>query len=198
MNEETKEHIFSPFFTTKEVGKGTGLGLATVYGIVRQHNGYITIDSEPNQGTTFRIYFPAVKMKASEEQDTTTTDSTTGQETILIAEDDEGVRRFMREALRGHGYIIIEAKDGEDAIETFKQHQAADLIIIDSVMPKKNGREVYEEIRSIDPHVKALFTSGYTKDIVLDKGIRDKEFDFIAKPLSLNMLLQKVHEVLDK
>jgi CheY-like chemotaxis protein len=172
MNEETKEHIFAPFFTTKEVGKGTGLGLATVYGIVRQHNGYITIDSEPNQGTTFRIYFPAVKMKASEEQDTTTTDSTTGQETILIAED--------------------------DAIETFKQHQAADLIIIDSVMPKKNGREVYEEIRSIDPHVKALFTSGYTKDIVLDKGIRDKEFDFIAKPLSLNMLLQKVHEVLDK
>ena len=123
---------------------------------------------------------------------------TRGKETILIAEDNEGVRRFMREALQAYGYTIIEAIDGEDAIEKFKENRDIDLIIIDSVMPKKNGREAYEEIHRIDPHIKVLFTSGYTKDIVLDKGIEEKEFDFIAKPLSLNKLLQKVREVLDR
>ncbi len=197
IDEATKRKIFDPFFTTKEIGKGTGLGLATVYGIVKQHNGYITVYSKPGRGTTFRIYFPAVNMKTSQETDTATPNAT-GNETILIAEDNEGVRRFIQEALREHGYKTIEARDGEDAVGKFKKHRGIDLIIIDSVMPKKNGREVYEEIRGTDPHIRVLFTSGYTKDIVLNKGIEDKELDFISKPLSLNVLLRKVREVLDR
>jgi CheY-like chemotaxis protein len=197
MDETIREKIFDPFFTTKEAGKGTGLGLATVYGIVKQHNGYITVKSEPNQGTTFSIYFPAARMKVNEEQDTVTS-IVTGNETILIAEDDDEVRHLVREALEAYDYKIIEAIDGEDAVEKFKQNRDTDLVIIDSVMPKKNGREAYEEIRKIAPHVKVIFTSGYTKDIVLNKGIEDGEFDFIAKPLSLDELLGKIRQALDK
>jgi CheY-like chemotaxis protein len=121
-----------------------------------------------------------------------------GKEMILIAEDNEGVRRFMRDLLQRYGYKTIEAMDGEDAIDKFTQHRDIDLIIVDSVMPKKNGREVYEEIHRMQPHIKALFTSGYTKDIVLDKGIEDKELDFISKPLSPAALLDKIREVLDR
>jgi two-component system cell cycle sensor histidine kinase/response regulator CckA len=197
MDETTRSKIFDPFFTTKEIGKGTGLGLATVYGIVKQNSGYITVESVLNQGTTFHIYFPHVRCKVDEREDTIIPIKR-GKETILIAEDNEGVRHFMREALKGHGYIIREAIDGEDAIEKFKENRDIDLIIIDSVMPRKNGRETYEEIHQLDPHIKALFTSGYTKDVVLDKGIEEKGFDFIGKPLSLNKLLQKVREILDR
>jgi PAS domain S-box-containing protein len=197
IDETTLEKIFDPFFTTKETGKGTGLGLATVYGIIKQHNGYITVDSKPGDGAIFHIYLPKANMKVNPEEDATAI-ITTGDETVLIAEDNEEVRYFMREALQQHGYKIIEASDGEDAIDKFKQHLNINLIIVDSVMPKKNGRAVYEEIHRIKPHIKVLFTSGYTDDIILDKGIENKEFDFIAKPLSLNNLLQKVREVLDR
>jgi CheY-like chemotaxis protein len=197
MDETTKGKIFDPFFTTKEVGKGTGLGLATVYGIVKQHNGYITVESEPNQGTTFSIYFPAVKMKVNKEHDTAIPIKK-GNETILIADDDNEVRHLVSEALQAYGYSTIEAIDGEDAIDKFKQNRPIDLIVLDVVMPKKNGREVYEEIHIIDPHIKVLFTSGYTRDIVLDKGIESGEFDFMAKPLLFDELLQKIREMLDR
>jgi PAS domain S-box-containing protein len=197
MDEQTRTKIFDPFFTTKEIGKGTGLGLATVYGIVKTHNGFITVESTLNKGSTFHIYLPWVIMKVGEAEEGIIP-VTGGKETILIAEDNEGVRRFMREVLQKYGYAIWEATDGEDAIEKFKKHPDIDLIIIDSVMPRKNGRETYEEIHTIDPQVKVLFTSGYTKDIVLDKGIEEKEVDFIGKPMSLNTLLRKVREVLDR
>jgi len=197
MDAATMDNIFDPFFTTKEVGKGTGLGLATVYGIVKQHNGYITVNSMLNRGTTFHIYLPSVKVIVDENHDKSTTIKT-GKETILIAEDNEDVRTFMSEALQQLGYKILQATDGEVAVEMFRQHQDIDLVIIDSVMPKKNGREVYHAIHNINPHIKALFTSGYTKDIILDKGIEEKEVDFIAKPLSLDAFISKVREVLDR
>ncbi len=196
IDQATRENIFDPFFTTKEVGKGTGLGLATVYGIVKQHGGYITVDSELNRGTVFQIYIPAVEIVVNQEEQRTVSVKR-GAETILIAEDNEGVRHLMRDVLAKYGYKTIEATDGEDAIRKFTQHDDVDLIIVDSVMPKKNGREVYEEIHRAQPHIRVIFTSGYTKDVVLDKGIEGKDFHFIAKPLSPVTLLQKVREVLD-
>jgi PAS domain S-box-containing protein len=196
MDKATQEKIFDPFFTTKEVGKGTGLGLATVYGIVKQHNGYITVYSEQNKGTTFHIYLPALEIEISHEEQQPTSIAT-GNETVLVAEDDKEVRDIMRDVLSEYGYRVIEASDGEDAIEKFKQNADIDLVIIDSVMPRKNGREAYEEIHRIDPHTKVIFASGHARDIVFLKGIADREFDFISKPLSPNALLQKVREVLD-
>jgi len=199
MDEATREKIFDPFFTTKEVGKGTGLGLATVYGIVKKHGGYIYVDSVVNQGTAFHLYFPAVMTKANLYHDKTAqVQAKGGSETILVAEDNEDVRRFIFNALSQRGYKIIEATDGQDAIEQYKQHGNIDLIIIDSVMPKKNGREAFEEIQRINPNVKVIFTSGHTRDIVLEKGIEENVYDFIPKPLSLNALLLKIREVLDR
>jgi len=149
------------------------------------------------RGAIFRIYLPVEGIRVEDERHEAA-HINRGSETVLVAEDDEETRRFMNEALTYYGYRTIEAVDGEDAVDKFKQHQGIDLVIVDSVMPKKNGREVYEEIRTTNPHVRVLFTSGYTKDIVLDKGIEDREFDFISKPLSLERLLQKIREVLDR
>jgi two-component system, cell cycle sensor histidine kinase and response regulator CckA len=198
MDESTKERIFDPFFTTKELGKGTGLGLSTVYGIVKQHNGYIDVSSRPGLGTTFSIYLPAVEITAGEETSFLPVIIKGGNENILIAEDDTDVRLFMKESLIGHGYNIFEATDGQDVIDKFKEHKNIDLIILDSVMPRKNGREAYDEIRIIKPFTKTLFMSGYTKDIILNKGIEEGEVNFITKPFSRDELIKKVRDVLDK
>ena len=197
MDETIREHIFDPFFTTKEIGKGTGLGLSTVYGIVKQHNGYITVYSEKGIGTTFHIYIPATRARAREEAKPAPPPKR-GTESILVAEDSEEVRRFIREMLTKYGYTVIEALDGEDAVVRFRENPGVDLLILDSVMPRKNGRETYDEIRKIRPGTKALFMSGYTRDVVLEKGIEGKEVDFVSKPLSLNELLHKIREVLDR
>jgi PAS domain S-box-containing protein len=197
MDTKTKEKIFDPFFTTKEVGKGTGLGLSIVYGVVKQHNGYINVESEPGRGTTFHIYLPIVKMK-EEEKKANTPGAQGGTETILIGEDNSSVRELSKEVLGQFGYTVIEARDGEDAISKFKQFaQNIDLVILDVVMPKKNGREVYEAIRVISPEIKVFFMSGYTADILSDKGMHGKKLDYIPKPLSPQELLNKVRAVLD-
>jgi two-component system, cell cycle sensor histidine kinase and response regulator CckA len=196
MTDAVMEKIFEPFFTTKETGKGTGLGLATAYGIVKQHNGYITVYSEVNVGTTFKIYFPVVKTKVDEEQPVSF-NMKRGNETILVAEDNEEVRRFVRDIFRLYGYRIVEAVDGEDAVKKFREQRVVDLVILDSVMPRKNGREAYDEIIKIKPDIKVLFMSGHTRDILLDKGIQEREFAFISKPLLPNELLQKAREILD-
>ncbi len=197
MDGPTREKVFDPFFTTKEPGKGTGLGLATAYGIVKQHNGYIDVISDPGRGTTFSVYLPAVEA-AGEDRSVLSDAIKGGNETVLVAEDDASVRRLLKKILAGHGYTVLDAVDGQDAIDTFQKHKGIDLIILDSVMPRKNGRETYDAIRSMKPDVKALFMSGYTKDIVLDKGVEEGKVDFIAKPVSPDELLAKVREVMDR
>ncbi len=196
MDEPTREKVFDPFFTTKELGKGTGLGLATVYGIVKQHDGYIALDSVPNRGTTFSIYLPLVigQIRHAPEP---AMQILSGKEMILVAEDNPEVMQFMRDALSRYGYRVIEAVDGEEAITLYRNNPDVKLLILDSVMPKKNGREVYEALQMKNPEIKVLFTSGYTEDVILAKGIEDKVFDFIPKPLSLQALLQKIRDILD-
>jgi PAS domain S-box-containing protein len=196
MDEATREKIFEPFFTTKEVGKGTGLGLSSVYGIVKQHNGYINVYSEPGIGTTFHVYLPVMNEIIREDEEIQTPVKG-GNETILVAEDNTEVRDFISQILNAHGYAVIEAIDGVDAIEQFKKTDNIDLLIFDSVMPKKNGREAYNEIYKISANIKVIFTSGYTKDVFLGKGVEDEEFNFLQKPISGDILLQKVREVLD-
>lgn len=196
MDESTREKIFDPFFTTKEVGKGTGLGLSTVYGIVKQHNGYISVYSEPNMGTTFHVYLP-VTNETGREENVSQIPVEMGNETILIAEDDEAVRGLISKVLIEYGYKSIEAVDGAGAIEQFKKTERIDLLILDSVMPKKNGWEAYNEIRRIKSDIKVIFISGYTRDVFLDKGIEDKKFHFLQKPITPDTLLQRVRDVLD-
>jgi len=195
-SDATKDSIFDPFFTTKDAGKGTGLGLAIVYGIVKQHTGHISVDSEPGRGTTFSIHLPAMPEETGDAHDEPPA-NITGSETILVAEDDESVRGYMDDALRTHGYRVVTAKDGREAVEKFRQFQPVDLVILDTVMPRMNGWQAYEEIRRVNPDVRVLFTSGYTKDIVLSKGLEEREFDFIPKPLALQDVLEKIRKTLD-
>ncbi len=197
MDERTKEHIFDPFLTTKEAGKGPGTGLATIYGIVRQHNGQILVESEPGKGCTFSIYLPAVSAPVDEGR-ATILEAEGGSETLLIAEDNEAVRILMRDILTRHGYLVIEAVDGQDAVEKARQAKDLDFLIPESVMPRMNGREAFEEIETFRPGLQALFMSGYTRDIVLRKGIEDRAFNFISKPLSPRQLLRKIRELLDR
>ena len=198
MDEEAKKKIFDPFFTTKKVGEGTGLGLAIVYGIVKQHNGYITVDSEEGKGTTFRIYFPLIDGKAEDEAAEASAPAG-GKETILIAEDDAAVREPLKATLEIFGYDVIETVNGEDAVAKFKENkERIKLLLFDVIMPKMNGKEAYEEIKQIAPDIKAIFTSGYTANTLQTKEILEKGLTFISKPVSPNNLSRKIREVLDK
>ncbi len=198
MDQETMRHIFEPFFTTKEVGKGTGLGLASVYGIVKQHGGYISVSSKPLVGTTFNIYLPQADL-ARLERPVPADETTGGSETVLVVEDDQDVREMITKILRSQGYATIEATNGVEAVNIYKENRGAiDVIILDVVLPAKNGKEVFNEIVAIDSRVRAIFVSGYTGDIVLDKGIQSDNVDFLQKPLSVSALLAKLREVLDR
>ena len=196
MDEKTREKIFEPFFTTKETGKGTGLGLSTVYGIVKQHRGYITAYSEPGFGTTFHVYFPMKKIEDDAEQ-TFSFSNKRGHETLLVAENSEEARRFMKEIFTLYGYTIIEAADCEETIEKLKKNEAVDLVILDSLLPNKSTKVVYETIVSMKPGIKVLFLSSHLRDAALDQTIRDKGIPSIPKPLLPDELLEKVRELLD-
>jgi len=199
IDEKDLNRIFEPFFTTKEVGKGTGLGLAMVYGIIRQHDGFVTVASTPGQGTTFTLYLPLQQAAAIEDQpDPQISRTPRGTEIVLVAEDDELVRATTMATLADFGYSVLAASDGEEAIRVFREHAGEiDLIILDVIMPRKNGREVYVAARALRPDVKALFVSGYTADIIHQRGIIEEGQHFIQKPHSIGELLSKVREILD-
>jgi two-component system NtrC family sensor kinase len=200
MDEKTREKIFEPFFTTKEFGKGTGLGLSIVYGIIKQHGGHINVYSEAGKGSTFRIYLPLIKRTQVEEaQPVPSVAPAGGTETILIAEDNEEVRNFTRHVLERNGYTVIESVDGEDAVTKFeKNKERVNLLLLDVIMPKKSGKEVSEIAKKMRPDIKILFTSGYTADIIHEKGIFDKSLDFISKPTTPKELLNKIRETLNR
>jgi PAS domain S-box-containing protein len=198
MNEKIKERIFEPFFTTKEIGKGTGLGLAMVYGIVKQHGGYINVYSELGRGTTFKIYFPLAKSKVKEVEPPVRPPSARGWETIMIVEDDAQVRTFMKEVLLKAGYSVIEAIDGEDALRVFRKNKdLIHLLLLDVIMPKKNGKDFYDEIKKTRSDMKAIFVSGYSAHIIYKQGILEEGLDFMSKPIQPEDLLQKVRSLLD-
>ncbi len=197
MDGETKEKIFEPFFTTKGPGKGTGLGLSIVYGIVTQHNGYIHVYSEPDKGTTFKIYIPSVDDSDAADTSETEKEARGGNETVLVAEDDDRLRMLVKAVLESKGYMVLEARDGMDALSLFAENQEKiTVMILDVVMPRKNGKEVFEEIRLMKPEIKTLFVSGYTGDIVFEKGILNETTFFINKPFSPNLLLAKLREII--
>lgn len=197
---EKQGMIFDPFFTTKEVGKGTGLGLSIAYGIIKQHNGYIKVYSEPGRGTTFKIWLPIIQDIAGKKPDVEALLSPEGgTETVLMAEDDASLRKLTRIVLEAFGYSVITAEDGEDAIAKFiENRERIDLVMLDMIMPKKSGKEAYEEIRKISPDIKALFVSGYTMDTIKSHELTGSGFDFINKPVSSKDLLRKVREILDR
>lgn len=200
MDDMTRDRVFEPFFTTKDVGKGTGLGLSIVYGIIKQHDGFILCESKPGQGTTFIIYLPLVKASIQErEPKTAALPKKGGTETILIAEDDAEVRELTKTILKEFGYAVIEAEDGEAAVRKFRENRdRVKLLLFDLVMPKKDGKEAYEEIKKTKPGIKTIFMSGYSTNIAARKGIPEKDLAFLLKPLTPATLLKKIREVLDK
>jgi two-component system NtrC family sensor kinase len=198
MDHKTRERIFEPFFTTKEVGKGTGLGLAMVYGIVKQHAGYINCYSEPGHGTVFRIYLPLIHAQVKRVLEAVEPNVAGGHETILLVEDDAELREMVGELLEDCGYTVIKAVDGGDAVHKFKEFShIVQMVILDVVMPKMNGVEAYEKISSLSTGVKALFMSGYTADFLTSKSVINESYNFMSKPLSTTAFLGKVREILD-
>jgi PAS domain S-box-containing protein len=200
MDETIKQRIFEPFFTTKEVGKGTGLGLAMIYGIIKQHDGYINVYTESEKGTTFKIYLPITQAETREPLPAVVeTPVKSGTETILIAEDDREVRNLAKDLLQGQGYSIVEAVDGDDAVSKFMENRdRVRLLILDVIMPKMNGRQVYEVIRQLQPDIRAIFISGYTADVIHRRGIIEEGLDFVSKPLSPAEILRKIRDALDQ
>jgi len=197
MDRETLRKIYDPFFTTKEVGKGTGLGLAMTYGIIKQHNGYINASSEPGLGTTFTIHLPLIKDDVEERKPEGAPAPVKGSETVLLAEDEAEVRSAIKNNLQEFGYTVIEAVDGADAVDKFTTHHAKiQLLIFDVVMPKKNGREAYEEIKEMCPDIKIIFLSGYPRDVIQAKGLPEEGLDFLVKPVLPRDLLHKIREVM--
>lgn len=190
--------IFEPFYTMKEVGQGTGLGLSIVYGIIKQHEGHITVRSEPEAGTTFQVYLPLTTAAKEEQSPLSDRPFAGGTETVLLAENEGVVRKTSKDILEDAGYKVIEAVDGDDALRKFLEHKdKIQVVILDVIMPRKSGKEVSEKIREIEPDMKILFTSGYSDDIISKKGILEKGIYLVSKPGYPEELLVKVREVLN-
>lgn len=200
MEPEVKEHLFEPFFTTKAMGKGTGLGLATIFGVVKQAGGHLEVESEPGKGSVFTIYLP----RCETPPDTSLGERYAGKpprgtETILVVEDEPSVLGIAKRLLEFAGYRVLCASNGKEALALFEEsRERIDLMMTDVVMPGMNGRELMEQLRSTHPDLRVLFASGYTDDINVLRGVRELNMDFIAKPYSASALAKKVREVLDR
>jgi PAS domain S-box-containing protein len=204
MDQETQSRIFEPFFTTKDQGEGTGMGLATVYGIVKQSGGYIWVDSEPGRGATFKIYLPQVEEEVDEtevEVDQPVRsrgELLRGSETLLLVEDEEIVRSLIREILESHGYKVLEARQGSEALGTAAEYPAPiHLVLTDVIMPGLSGWELANRLTSMRPEIKVLYTSGYTDNAIARHEVLAPRTAFLQKPFTLEVLLHKVRELLD-
>jgi CheY-like chemotaxis protein len=199
MDDKTRKRIFEPFYSTKEVGKGTGLGLSIIYGIIRQHNGFINVYSEEGKGTTFNVYLPLIEDKAAPSQKAGATGVVQGgTETILVAEDDPSIRDLTRVVLESFGYSVITAGDGEEAVLKFRENRdKIKLVVLDLIMPKKNGKEAHDEIIKMKPGSRAFFLSGYTMEMIGRMEI-EEGLELVRKPFVPNDLLRKVREMLDR
>ena len=199
MTPETQAHIFEPFFTTKEPGHGTGLGLSMVFGIVQQSAGTIWVYSELEKGTTFKVYFPVAAGRPAHSEQGAGNRSTTGSETILVVEDEDGVRNLIRASLQRAGYTVLEARSGSEALALYgHQGDAIDLILTDVVMPHMSGRELAERFAAMRPNLRLLFMSGYTAKAIVQHGVLDPNTPFLAKPFTPSALTAKVRETLDR
>jgi CheY-like chemotaxis protein len=197
---EVREYIFEPFFTTKERGKGTGLGLSMVYGIVNQSRGFIGVESELEQGTTFKIYFPRVVERVEGlEARSVKQEMPRGSETVLVVEDDGAVRNLASQILKEQGYRILEASNGEEALSLYGvMKEPIHLVLTDVVMPRMSGRELVERLISLYPEMRVLYMSGYTDDAIVQHGVLEEGVSYIQKPFTMEGLAKKVREVLDK
>jgi PAS domain S-box-containing protein len=199
MDKETAAHIFEPFFTTKGVGEGTGLGLATVYGIVKQNNGFINVYSEPGHGTAFTIYLPRHTGESGEAlKESAVEPAARGSETLLLVEDEPTILKMTALMLEGQGYAVLTAGSAGEAIRLFRENPGMiQMLMTDVVMPDMNGRDLLKELNAFNPEVKCLFMSGYTANVIAHHGVLDEGVHFIQKPFSLPDLANKVRMVLD-
>jgi PAS domain S-box-containing protein len=199
MDESFQRKIFEPFFTTKEKGQGTGLGLATVFGIVKQHNGHIMVYSELGQGTSFKVYLPKTDNHKTKIEDLPEPLSLLGTETILVAEDEDVVRDFVCETLVTHGYKVIESVTAGQCLQLAKEaDQPIHLLLTDVIMPEMNGRELYSRLQEISPATRVLFMSGYTDNVVVHHGVLEEGVNFLQKPFTIQDLAKKLRTILDK
>ena len=197
MDDETRKRIFDPFFTTKEIGRGTGLGLASVYGIVKNHDGIITAQSEKGKGATFTIYLPATD-KPVKEAKRAVEALAAGEETILLIDDEDMILDVGKSMLEKLGYHVLVAVAGGQAVEIYrKRANEIDLIILDLIMPEMSGRETYDRLKKIEPRVKVLFSSGYSKEGVANDILKDAGAGFIQKPFDIEKLSRNVRQALD-
>jgi len=200
MEKEVLNNLYEPFFTTKELGKGTGLGLATIYGNVKQNNGIIDVCSEPNQGTSFKIYLPRSTISEEEpKQVSIQTKPYRGTETVLLVEDEESLLKLVKRTLEGYGYTVLAASTPNIALDLANKYKSSiDLLISDVVLPGMNGLELAKRMSLIYPDIKHLFMSGYTDNVITNKGILSEGVHFIQKPFSMTFLIYKVQEILNQ